>query len=964
METLTVYAYGNVDALHGIFNAVAMIMSASSFQGMLRIGMVVGFLVVAAMAVAPENFKRGPYWFICVCLVSLVMVAPKARVSIVDHLGQQAPVVVDKVPYVLALAASVKTSIGSTLTQAFETAFQTIPGRLELPSELSYIEHGVMCGSRLVRTSREVGFSSLYTQGDTYNYLRNCIFPSQGRDHLADQIESSTDLKTVYANPNPALGSAYHDPSNNFALVFDTCDRVYTALASQLNQEGLLAVRRAAKRTFPDLPAATAQTKLESSLMAIYDKAAIAGAATSASEIMLQNILINATADASALYAASLNDPSLMMFSSMRSQAVGQMNAGNLVAGRIAEEALPIVRNTVDAILYAVFPIICILAVMSEARTLGAMLKGYLMTLAWVELWPPLFAVTNYLQTQAAAKNLAAAGLTQAGKGLTLATATGIYSTAVSDVAVAAYMVTAVPIIAAACVWGMEKITSVAGAAIGTRQAQQEAAAGSKGNLSAGNVSLQQQQLASQITEPHVATRSGIGGTESMNLLTGERISQQASSRFVVTMEDVSSVGQQLSQQAAISTERSTASRKAYDVALDTAFGQALTLARSGSAGAQRSVGFDIAKVGSDGLMQGEVEETAKRISRDLRLDDSSAVEKALKAGLSGSSLKAFAADFQGSTAEREQISKALSSGVEALRKSSSQRKAELVDKVQSGSAFEEARRSNREASRRLESSTREVEGWRQSSTDDLVEAQRANEAFDKHRAFSRTSRSDWANHFDRFLQGRGISVTGGIANTAEMQRLMRDFVVSGELVEVDGENRWIPDQNIGPRIVQETFSPITTDRLRDLHHGSQPGAGRTGVQRTAAANDAAVRAAQRAAGVSPDMRVSGSDIQGQVANVQRAAAERHQRGRDAALSNQGELQGEMDERASRLSPYHAPMGGSRNRALDAAHNIDGTETRPFKSEAEAAQVKREAATKAFLENRDRAQIPGQGRVN
>lgn len=45
-EVLTVHAYGNVDALHGIFNAVAMITSSNDFATAIRVAVVLGFAVV------------------------------------------------------------------------------------------------------------------------------------------------------------------------------------------------------------------------------------------------------------------------------------------------------------------------------------------------------------------------------------------------------------------------------------------------------------------------------------------------------------------------------------------------------------------------------------------------------------------------------------------------------------------------------------------------------------------------------------------------------------------------------------------------------------------------------------------------------------------------------------------------------------------------------------------------------
>jgi conjugal transfer mating pair stabilization protein TraG len=410
-ETMTVYAYGNVDALYGIFNAVAMVMKSDDFKDMIRVAIIIGFAVVATLAALPGNLSKSWNWFLAVTVLTGALLVPKADVSIVDKLGHQATRVVSDVPWTLGLLASVKSSVGATLTGMFETAFQTIPAAsVALPAELSYQEHGMMFGSRLVQKSREAEALSVYAKFDLVQYIRNCIFPVQGASGSADAMENSTDLKSTYGGMNnKALSSSYHDGG---VLKTDNCDAVWAAVSTKLNAAGAEAVKRAAQQALPDLyktDSAVAVAKVEASLEAIYNRAALAGAAASASQIMQQNILINATAEASALYGASLNDPSTMLLASMRTQAVQQANAGNMVQGRIAEETLPIVRNITEGILYATFPLLCILLVASEAKALGAFFKSYVYVLIWVELWPPMFAVVNYLQTLEAAKTLGGA---------------------------------------------------------------------------------------------------------------------------------------------------------------------------------------------------------------------------------------------------------------------------------------------------------------------------------------------------------------------------------------------------------------------------------------------------------------------------------------------------------------------------------------------------------------------------
>lgn len=632
--TLTVYAYNNVDALHGTFNAIAMVMGSGDFRDMIRVAVIIGFLVVASVAIM--KVSRGWTWFINVALLSGILLVPKANVSIVDKLGVQAPVVVSNVPWALAFVASVKSSIGATITDLFDTSFQTIPGGIELPAELSYERHGVMFGNRLVKASREGDFSSLFYQGDTLNYMRNCVFPEMARSPATGSLEKSTSLIADIATTNPALFSTYHPDPNSSAVVSAPCPEVYArAVAPGAVSSAQSSLQSIAAQLYPGVSTAMSQPQLEQSLVSMYGKSSLAGASANAQDIMIQNILINAVADASALYGAQLEDPSILMFASMRSQAVGQMNAGYLVQGRISEEALPILRNITEAILFAMFPMFCIMAMTMEGQSLARLIKSYVYTMVWVELWPPMFAIVNFLATLAATKNLAgAAQLSGGSTGLTLQTATGIYSTSVSDTAVASWMVTFVPILAAAVLWGADKIMAVANASGGGGAAERAASDGSRGNLSMGNVTMDQQAIQQTRTDPLVRTTSGVGGTSTLNRVTGQRVDHYGVSDGPVGLKDTAGFGQRLSESAQAAAKEGEAHSRSYEKGLDSAYSQVLGLIRSGGAGAKLATGFDVGSGSDEAQSQHDADTAAQSIGRKYGIADTSDVAKSISAGV------------------------------------------------------------------------------------------------------------------------------------------------------------------------------------------------------------------------------------------------------------------------------------------------------------------------------------------
>ena len=159
----------------------------------------------------------------------------------------------------------------------------------------------------------------------------------------------------------------------------------------------------------------------------------------------------------------------------------------------MAEDALPLIRNAIEAITYALFPILILLLLMTHGMGTMRVLQGYLFTLVWIQLWPVVYAILHYMSSLASAKHIAAAADLGGANGLALLTASQVYSTVISDQAVVGYLVLSVPAIAWAAVKGMEAIGQAAITGVSSLQSMTASAssAAATGNLSAGNVSFE-----------------------------------------------------------------------------------------------------------------------------------------------------------------------------------------------------------------------------------------------------------------------------------------------------------------------------------------------------------------------------------------------------------------------------------------------------------------------------------------
>ncbi len=445
-----IYAYGNVDTLTGVFNAIAAIMGGADYLGLIKTVAITGVLVAAFAGLFTPGRFAGWGWFIGFMFVYNAMFVPKVDVVVVDKLGSQSPVAIGNVPIGVAFFGHYTSLVGDAMTRFFETAFQVIPDtNAQLPTELAYQKNGVMFGNRLIQASRAATIGDPQLRTDMIAFVYNCtVYDLQDGTIDPAAFAQSTDIWSLMGTPNPARFSTWGTP-----VQVDTCPNVYTQLANRLPPEIARARALLAFQLNPSMDPALAPGVIDGQIEQAYTKTKIATAAQGAADLLRQNIMINLVQDTNSLAGLKLNDPAATMLATARANATASTNASFLTMGRIAAQALPMVRNVIEAVVYAVFPFVFLLFLLAQGRGLAMAIKSFVMSMVWIQLWPPLYAILNYVGTLASARNLAAAARMGGGtQGLTLDTAASIYQGAISDQAIAGYMVVSIPIIATAII--------------------------------------------------------------------------------------------------------------------------------------------------------------------------------------------------------------------------------------------------------------------------------------------------------------------------------------------------------------------------------------------------------------------------------------------------------------------------------------------------------------------------------
>ncbi len=575
-----IYAYQNSDSLYGVLNAAAAIHASGDYASAVAAVAFCGFVAaLIAYAFAPQKLQ-GWKWLASVVLVFSILIVPKVTVGIVDKTGGSAVKVVDNVPFGVALLGSLTSTIGHTLTGLFETAFQVIPGAGGLPAELSYQQNGLMFGNRLVRETGNIVFQDPGFRTDLVNFIHNCTTYDLIDGTLDPAaFSASDDVWPLMASPNPARFSTLTAAGGSVGV--DTCPNVYQSLNGRLPAQLQRIQGRLAFQLNPTLPGAAAAAAIAGQIQQAYLKNSIANASATAADIVRQNAMLNAIDDTSRIVGQKVNDPAAMVLAVGRAQAVAQMNASWLNYGKVAEQALPVFRNVIEAVTYAMFPLFVLLLLLTSGRETMMAFKGYAAILIWIQLWPPLYAILNYMASIYAAYDLAAAAdLGTGAKALSLQTSSVIYSRALSGEAIVGYLAISIPFVAWAALKRMENFgTALVGGLSGLQAALSgSTSASTVGNTSLGNVSMDQTQLAPNRTSAFMGSWQNdlSGNTFSSNALTGRTAvsllrNQGFASRVVsmrVSEQDVQDASRQVDaahgEAVAASNERSAVLAEAF----------------------------------------------------------------------------------------------------------------------------------------------------------------------------------------------------------------------------------------------------------------------------------------------------------------------------------------------------------------------------------------------------------------
>lgn len=508
-DAFVFYAYWNGNQIRDLFEGLVSVTAGAGFVQLAAFLVVTGLVAALLIGAVRGEGKHVISYFACAVLFWFVAIVPKASV-VIEDVRSHTVYNVDNVPLSMAFFASVSSRIGHWLTQAYETAF--------IPADVAkYSNFGAVYPQRVMEVLQRTGPVTVQGRETLQSVLKNCVLPEVVLDsRKADQAMASSDLWTMIKSDgwvNPARLAVMPDGS------VVKCPQAVAELEQVLTTVELPALKRWVgvkldpEATNPTTSIAASITQTESLLL---------GISRSAESSLKHSLMLTALPKVMSGHAVNVAGPAAMASTLARAQGnlAGEINYRTMA--KMAEDALPKIRNALEFVVIAMFPVVALIALVSGTG-MANVVRSYITLLLTVQLWPALSSVVNYLVIAHDLHPFTL--LAQNFGGSSLQAATMIRATGASSQAIAGALLCAVPVISYALVRAGDMAV---GQLVGGLMQPAQSAATSQGasiaagnisqgnvsvsNVSANNVSSNKSDASVRSTDPGmVVTQSGYG---------------------------------------------------------------------------------------------------------------------------------------------------------------------------------------------------------------------------------------------------------------------------------------------------------------------------------------------------------------------------------------------------------------------------------------------------------------------
>lgn len=451
----TIYTIAGGAWFQDTLNGVASFLDSRAGDALIAMATAVSVIVGAATYIRTRNIMDLVKWAGFYVLVIAVLIGDKRSVQIID-LSEPARIYqVDNVPAGLAAPASMITRIGAGMAQTYDTIFAR-------PDALTYSKTGMLFGAQLAAGSSDFRFSEPEIQRMFSDYIHNCVVGDimlNNKYTIGELMNAADPYSLIFSRPSPLRG--LYDKNRNFLTCEQAATRINTdsgdisgANTSPFLQQILNTLHGFTDQVFGQTNGAQSAlfTEMLGDSYNYFHRTSL-----TSTEIIRKNVIMNGLRSGLESFSALSGDTAgLVNVATQTSMA--KMRLSQATSASIAANTLPVMYSVLLGMTIALFPVLIVLAVVSSLS--WTIIKGYVYTIAYLQMWPILFSILNH------AMNFYLQGKLS-GTAVTLANFDQVQNTYSDIGTTAGWLALSIPFIAWGMVKGLGQVVSQAGNYLG-----------------------------------------------------------------------------------------------------------------------------------------------------------------------------------------------------------------------------------------------------------------------------------------------------------------------------------------------------------------------------------------------------------------------------------------------------------------------------------------------------------------
>jgi|JI10StandDraft_1071094.scaffolds.fasta_scaffold02234_21 conjugal transfer mating pair stabilization protein TraG len=389
-KNVAIHTYGGGESLGSVFRAISMLIYGNSssgvgktFEGILRIVLIIGGFAAVLLAFSKENFNpliKG--WLLPTLFITGILLVPRKTIYIQDHLipksadsKYSALIKVDDVPFFLAEFAS----LTSTLSYKFTGALEDVAHGVN-DSIYNWTGH-IYAGETLFQAGK-VKINNSLVEENLRSYCRECVYRDIGIGiYTKDELKAAPDLFAFLTKHASHLRSVRFR-SDDGQVQWIPCSASIKHIKERFDQAqvgGPLTklkgqeVGNAPEILFGEIGNETSFLLSQS-----------AQGKDQIKNLMKQQIAID--------FLQEEIPGTLNSFAVKRAELLAQSN--EKILGAKGVRSVVKMRNFFEGAIYIVFPLVIIFALIPSWGIKA--LVNWLQFVLWINIWPPFYVAINF----------------------------------------------------------------------------------------------------------------------------------------------------------------------------------------------------------------------------------------------------------------------------------------------------------------------------------------------------------------------------------------------------------------------------------------------------------------------------------------------------------------------------------------------------------------------------------------